>query len=414
MNPENFIFSNQPRYRVSRHFIFWFLWFAFMILTVHIPGNRILNWHFEENPAYLNEVEKRGGVFTMYMVMIWRQSWILLCQIAFTYAIVYYILPRYYANREKWLATTGILVLLFLAYLGLSYFAHSLTALHNLRQRKEAGLSIISADSIQRLRTVLFSTTFNLSTVIGITVTIKLAKRWWVKQKETALVLREKASAELQLLKSQVHPHFLFNSLNNIYAFALEGSSKAPEMIQKLSGLLHYMLHDCKQSLVPLQKELALLNDYISLEKIRYGDRLKIDVQLPPIPSSPTIDAANRMIAPLLLIPFVENSFKHGTSKMLVQPFVMLTISVVDEILYFKLINSKPSTLEETHPNASGGLGLRNAKKRLNLMYPGRHELQLIDEEGTFTIWLQIALSVKMPGISRDQLKKEKVLYELG
>jgi LytS/YehU family sensor histidine kinase len=241
---------------------------------------------------------------------------------------------------------------------------------------------------------------------VGIAVAIKLLKRWWLKQKETAQIAKEKANAELQLLKAQIHPHFLFNSLNNIYSFALEGSSKAPEMIKKLSGLLQYMLYGCKQAMVPLQKEIEMIEDYISLEKIRYDEKLKIQVQVQHHNN-------HQLISPLLLIPFVENSFKHGTSKMLTHPYVMLNCIVQDSVLNFKLSNSRPSEAEEISVNGNSGLGLKNVKKRLELLYPGKHELHIMDDPTSYTVWLKINLGGTTPRRINDYAEKESA-YELA
>jgi len=261
-----------------------------------------------------------------------------------------------------------------------------------------------------------------------VAIAIKLLKRWWLKQKETEQAAKEKLSAELQLLKAQVHPHFLFNSLNNIYSFALEGSPKAPEMIQKLSGLLHYMLYECKQPLVPLDRELKMIQDYISLEKIRYGERLRMEIQIPQEFTPPLKGAINPptggegwerssgrgLIAPLLLIPFVENSFKHGTSKMLSRPEITLHIIVLENILHFKLTNSRPAGIDEISVNGNRGLGLKNVKKRLALLYPRQHELQIIDDLSSYTVWLKIVLSdAGSPGIKEATIK-EIPDYELA
>jgi LytS/YehU family sensor histidine kinase len=248
--------------------------------------------------------------------------------------------------------------------------------------------------------------TFNLTTVVGIAIAIKLLKRWWVKQKEAAQAAREKANVELQLLKAQIHPHFLFNSLNNIYSFALEGSPKAPEMIKKLSGLLQYMLYGCKQALVPLEKEIEMIEDYIALEKIRYGERLKIEIGIEHCNN-------HHLISPLLLIPFVENSFKHGTSRMLTHPTVMLNCIVSDRVLYFKLSNTKPSQAEEISLNGNRGLGLKNVRKRLELLYPGKHELQIMDNPTSYTVWLKINLEqIHFSGV--EDYAKNEGIYELA
>jgi sensor histidine kinase YesM len=150
----------------------------------------------------------------------------------------------------------------------------------------------------------------SLPMLAGFAVMIKLTKRWWLNQKETEQLAREKTTAELQLLKAQIHPHFLFNTLNNIYYFTLTNSFRATEMIKTLSGMLYYILNECKQNLVPLDKEIKMIQDYMALEKLRYGEQMKMTVEIQE-------DHHGKLIAPLLLIPFVENSFKHGTSKCL-------------------------------------------------------------------------------------------------
>ena len=189
---------------------------------------------------------------------------------------------------------------------------------------------------------------------------IKLVKRWWLKQKETEQLAKEKTKAELQLLKAQVHPHFLFNTLNNIYFFTLTNSTQAPVMIKKLSGMLHYILNECNLPLVPLEKEIKMIRDYMALEKIRYAEQMQMTIDIKE-------DHDSKMIAPLLLIPFVENSFKHGASKMITQPWVKLTISIEEDRLHFIIMNSKPST-NESH------------------CYERKHWLKKRDEKTGFTL----------------------------
>ena len=219
--------------------------------------------------------------------------------------------------------------------------------------------------------------------------------------------MKEKTTAELHLLKARIHPHFLFNSLNNIYSFALHASPKTPEMIQKLSHLLHYMLYECNMPKVPLEKELKMIEDYISLEIIRYGARLNLCINIQK-------DTDHEMIAPLLLIPFVENSFKHGSSKMLINPEVNLDIHVEEEILSLKLTNNKPADPDEIPTNGNCGLGLKNVKKRLELLYPNRYELQITDGPSTYTVRMKIVLKEHAPAKKKLITKKEKTSYELA
>jgi len=234
---------------------------------------------------------------------------------------------------------------------------------------------------------------------------IKLIKRWRRKQKETEQLANEKAKAELQLLKAQIHPHFLFNTLNNIYFFTLTNSTQAPEMIKKLSGMLYYILNECNQPLVPLDKEIKMIRDYMDLEKIRYGEQMKMTIEIHE-------NYPGKMITPLLLIPFVENSFKHGASKMLTHPYVKLRITVENNMLHFFIMNSRPQTIESA--TAKGNIGLKNVKKRLQLLYPAAHELNIVSESESFTVYLKIQLKEGAMNPSDDEELKPITEYAMA
>jgi LytS/YehU family sensor histidine kinase len=246
---------------------------------------------------------------------------------------------------------------------------------------------------------------FNLPVVAGIATMIKLTKRWLLKQQETEQMAWEKTKAELQLLKAQVHPHFLFNTLNNIYFFTLNASPQAPEMIRKLSSLLQYILNECNQPLVPVEKEIKMLQDYIDLEIIRYGEKLKITTEI-------NGNFQNKMIAPLLLIPFVENSFKHGASKMIVDPTIKLRIACENNELIFFITNSQPSVSVPMSPN--GGIGIKNVKKRLQLLYPGTHELNIVAEKESFTIYLKIKILESASSVSETSKNHPDNFYAMA
>lgn len=213
-------------------------------------------------------------------------------------------------------------------------------------------------------------------------IMIKMMKTWYIKEKEKDILMKENLSAELQLLRAQVHPHFLFNTLNNIYSFILSNPLIAKNLVKKLEKLLRYMINECEQPLVSLSKEINMINDYIELEKVRYGNRLEMDITI--------IDNyKNKTVAPLLLIPFIENSFKHGTSKMLRDPWIKLFIQADENLLHFSLTNSKPA---DEIANGKGGIGLQNVKKRLELLYPSKHLLVIESTTNTFTVNMQIPL----------------------
>jgi LytS/YehU family sensor histidine kinase len=218
-------------------------------------------------------------------------------------------------------------------------------------------------------------------TIGGIAAAIKLMKHWYVKEQRNLQLQKEAISSQLEILKAQVHPHFLFNTLNNIYSSTQVSSPAAANMIIGLSQLLRYMLYECNQPTVPLSRELKMLQEYILLEKSRYGNDLDVNCQMPT-------EETGLAIAPLLLLPFVENSFKHGTSKMLEQPWISLHIGVEGDRLKLKLVNGKPEEKTAT----SNGIGLNNAIKRLELLYPQQHELVITNEEDVFIVNLKLQL----------------------
>jgi LytS/YehU family sensor histidine kinase len=208
-------------------------------------------------------------------------------------------------------------------------------------------------------------------------------------EKATGLAEQEKMTAQLQLLKAQLHPHFLFNTLNNIYSFSLQTSPKTPQMILKLSSLLSYMLYDCKTDEVPLEKEVDVMKNYIDLEKERYGDKIDISVNIHGA-------IQDKYITPLLILPFLENAFKHGTSEQLEKPWMSVDIAVKDHLLQCKVVNSK----NEFVPLSENGVGIQNVKKRLELLYPGKHELKLADEGVFFVVSLQLQLKPNIPVVT--------------
>jgi two-component system sensor histidine kinase AlgZ len=210
---------------------------------------------------------------------------------------------------------------------------------------------------------------------------LSLGKQWLLKQREFLQAQQEKITAELQLLKAQVHPHFLFNTLNNIYSFSLDRSPKTPELILKLSSLLSYMLYDCKAEEVRLEKEVAIMKDYIDLEKERYGNKLEISWTVEG-------DIRDNFISPLLMLPFLENAFKHGVSEQIEKPWMGVDISVASNILKFKIANSK----NEYISHSDKGIGINNVKKRLEFLYPGKYELKINDEGDFFSVSLMVKL----------------------
>jgi LytS/YehU family sensor histidine kinase len=224
-------------------------------------------------------------------------------------------------------------------------------------------------------------------TIGGLAAAIKLLKYYYVKEQRNLQLQKEKAEAQLQLLKAQVHPHFLFNTLNNIYSHTQGKAPVAAQLVMGLSEMLRFMLYEGNQSLVPLSKELKMVQDYISLEKIRYDDHLDVHIDVPA-------NTDDLHITPMLLLPLVENCFKHGTSNMLEQPWLSLHIRIEDGTMHMKLINGKPVETGKQRDEHEG-IGIKNVRARLELLYPGRHTLTITDDPDVFVVNLQLQLDKK-------------------
>jgi two-component system LytT family sensor kinase len=213
-----------------------------------------------------------------------------------------------------------------------------------------------------------------LSTVLKITID------WFLNERVQRDLENQRLSAELAFLKSQINPHFLFNSLNSIYSLAYQRSETTPEAILKLSEIMRYMLYECNDNRVDLFKELQYVQNYIDLQKIRFGNNAHIDFKI-------SGKVENQQIVPLLLIGFVENAFKHGVANAGQSP-IRLLIEVDESHLQFFIQNKKHTN----NRDEGGGIGLNNVRRRLDLLYPGKYNLEIRDEIDTYTVELSLIL----------------------
>jgi two-component system sensor histidine kinase AlgZ len=359
-NPSDFVFSS--KYRVWRHAVFWIaqdIFFALVYINLH------------------------GVWMQLSLGMLWIPVRMLYC-----YRLMYWVLPQYLL-KGKYTQFSFIILLwviagYFLNYLFRAYFYIPI--------QKYMHLSNIVDDPWMPGSFLI------MLTVAGFTCMIVLFKHWFKKQQEWMQAEKEKVTAELQLLKAQVHPHFLFNTLNNIYSFSLENSPKTPGLILKLSSLLSYMLYDCKGEQVLLEKEIEVMKDYIGLEKERYGNKIEISLSIEG-------DIKDKCIAPLLLLPFLENAFKHGTSEQLEKPWLSMDIAVKQNIMKCKIANSKNQFV----PVCENGIGIQNVKKRLQFLYPGKYELKINDEGEFFVVFLLFELMNKKIDISTTSIVTTQV-----
>lgn len=214
-------------------------------------------------------------------------------------------------------------------------------------------------------------------------IAIKSAVDYIGLQKRLAEVAKEKAEAELAFLKAQINPHFLFNSLNAVYFLIDKKNVQAREALHKFSEMLRYQLYECGDSRIPIEKEISFLKDYVDLQQLRVGEKTAIRFTCEK-------EVAQFSIEPLLLIPFVENSFKHlshyGDGK---SNEVQINLSRTNGSMRFSVYN----TTEQKVTNAkSGGIGLTNVQKRLDLLYPGKHQLDVKERDGWFGVELQLSL----------------------
>ncbi len=211
--------------------------------------------------------------------------------------------------------------------------------------------------------------------VVALAVCLYIIGDWRQKQVQNEALIKARAEAELKLLKGQLHPHFLFNTLNNIYSLALLQSEQTADSILKLTDLLDYLVYKAGQPEVLLSREVELLENYLELEKLRYGDKLELETTF-------KLEHAQQKIAPLLLLPFVENAFKHGRTGQDNKFKVSIHLQSTQEKLTFNIQNTKKEIPNQSQQ--SGGVGLKNIHKRLELLYPQQHLLEIADKWRSF------------------------------
>ena len=213
---------------------------------------------------------------------------------------------------------------------------------------------------------------------------LRFAQDWFALQARTKTIENERLSAELNFLKAQINPHFLFNTLNNLYYLAFTQSPNTTEVIEKLSQMMRYMIYDSNHNRVLLQKEIEYMQNYISLERLRLNNQIPINFHLEGNPDGV-------FIAPLIFITFLENAFKHGVSNNNPQAWVNIHIQIQGKACTYTVENSKlphktPASLEKS------GIGLLNVRRRLELSYPQQYELQVQDQADRYFVQLKLNL----------------------
>lgn len=235
-----------------------------------------------------------------------------------------------------------------------------------------------------------FNAFLALLTIVILFGCLFIAKKY--QQKKTLLEQQEKnrLQTELKFLKSQISPHFLFNNLNTLYSYSLEHSNAVPQIILKMADGLRYMLYESDAERVLLKKEIDYLKNYTDLQSLRNQERLEVNLDI-----DPKLADSNLYIAPFILLPFVENAFKHSTDNELAHPRINISLSAVGDTLHFYCANSYSEAADRDPQEKkikSGGIGLENVKKRLKITYAGQYTLEIDKGKDMFTVNLKLTL----------------------
>jgi sensor histidine kinase YesM len=380
-----FILSDERKYRIYRHLLFWGFWgFWFGLVR-------------EFNPKFLKDTGHLPNIFQSMA----EAFLLLLPQAIVVYPFLYFILPRYVFTGKYIKASFWVIILLIIT-ICVSASLLIYIPWHKVIWISSQAAIFQGASTSLKYMLAYLSAMQGALTAVALAASFKMFKYYYVKNLRTLQLQKENTAAQMQLLTAQVHPHFLFNTLNNIYSQTQLESPRGSKMIMGLSDMLRYILYEGQKNLVQLNQELSMISEYINLEKIRYGNKLDVHVLIPD-------KTENLFIAPLLLLPFVENCFKHGTSKVLQRPWINLTVELRDAILVMKLMNGKvPEIVRE---QSKDGIGINNVRQRLELLYPGKYDLHIREEAEVYVVDLRVELIKGEPLQHEVRVEKSEASY---
>jgi LytS/YehU family sensor histidine kinase len=336
----------KPNYtNIIIHVVFW-------VLVLCIPINSIYQLHLLLNqPLNLS-----------FIVLVSLLCFVLLFIFYFNY---HYLIPKFLFTKKYW----HFAIWATLCFLLIITAPPIVRGLFKSMERSTPTLKYIGPIMLSN---AILLYLFIYLAAIGLAINNRLRK-----------TEQEKANAQLSYLKTQINPHFLFNTLNGIYSITIGKSNQAAEMVFKLSEMMRYTLHDTQEHLVPLEKELHYIDNYIELQLLRFDESVQIEY-------FNKCDRSDFKIAPLLLIPFIENAFKHGTNAE-EDSHIKIDLHLEKSILILHVMNNKVNTEGKIHEKS--GLGIANTKDRLQLIYPNAHLLKIDETEDQFHVSLHITLS---------------------
>ncbi|RAW00818.1 sensor histidine kinase [Pseudochryseolinea flava] len=358
------------RYKVY-HILFWFLYhYAWTVVNVGDPAvvfNYILS-----SPKFL-----------FYVVF----------QAVAVYFNLYFLIPRYLVRRRyvPYLLLLTLTIVVTASCIVMAYYL--MASIKNTTLDALFGHSNFSYFFI----TLTLPSTL---TSMFLAMSIKLTKNWIGAQQREQLLEKQKLESELKFLRSQLNPHFLFNTINSIFVLIHKNQDMASESLAKFSDLLRYQLYECNEDEILLSQELRYLENYIELERLRMDSKLVVlTIQIDPtFPYDATI-------APLLLVPFIENAFKHVSTQRNEGNWIKINLSFSGERMTFTISNSVFDTTSSRAVMKNSGIGLQNVRRRLNLMYPGEHDLSIDRTAEQFDVVLTIVLHKHRAGENHEMTR---------
>ncbi|QYA26131.1 hypothetical protein G3I01_11595 [Gramella sp. MT6] len=377
MSLREFILSDKKEYRFWRHVLFWLLWGGYFTITRYF------------NPM----VYQTTGKFPDFWKTVVETFFFLFPQTFIVYPALYFILPKFVFKQKFGRAFLWFCVF-YLVGISVNAFFLIFVPWSKMPWIPNAELFLTTSTFPQKIFMAYLGSILGLLTAVALASSFKMFKHYYLKSLRNQQLLKENSEAQLRLLMAQVQPHFMFNTLNNIYSQAQEESPKSAKMILELSHILRYILDEGKKEKVPLENELQMVVDYLNLEKIRYDKKLDLHYDLPD-------NVGDKSIAPLLLLPLVENCFKHGASKMINKPWINIKAELKQDTFYIKLMNGRKDKVipGEKRP----GTGIENVRRRLELLYPGRHIFEIKEEPDVFIV----DLSVDLKTINSEAIEME-------
>ena len=304
----------------------------------------------------------------------WLISFVKVADLALMVYVVNYVLIPYILYKRKYVLFAFLYLLLIFTFSIIKlYIEVDLMGFHNFT-------------IFDRFKTRIYDNVIPHILLVTAGAAIKLLIDNAKAQKRLADMGREKAETELNFLKSQINPHFLFNSLNTIYFLIDKKNNEARQTLLQFSDLLRYQLYDCNAGTIEIEKEVSYLKDYIRLQQLRQSKQYEVNVKIGE-------EVKGFRITPLLLVPLVENAFKHISHHHDSRNFIQVELSRLNGTFTFIVENSKDDLHRSTDPPVGGGIGLANVKRRLELLYPGKHDLQIDNTSNLFKVALNLHLS---------------------